>query len=347
MATKSKNKGSVEELNSEVQQTAKVMGGKLLVFGDLHLSAVYDGQHKNYLYECYFNMDRIKEICKKETPSAIFLLGDIIGVNERNIKDHQFLMRVIMFFEALNSMTNGNVYAVKGNHDSGDFSDYDLLLGLNLIKNPSYVDYYGDSGLEVRLHLVNYGKEQARLNLTKEDDIASDVVLGHNNYYIDGVTTWYSDRKSSVIVSNLDNMKGVDLIISGHIHDPSTEVLSTTIGDQLVNLFYPGSPSRTAERFDECWYMRFFFEDDSTHYEVEEFGLLPSNEVFFAKEVFIDEEVEEEEERTKRLNDLIKDIIEGRLTGGDLYSQIDVVPGFSAAAKELAKSYLDKAEKEA
>lgn len=327
-----------------LEECPKIQGGNILVFGDLHLSAVYTGQHKNYLLECYMNMERIKEICKAENPTAVFFLGDLIGVNERNIKDHQFLMRVIMFFSWLNSLTNNNVFSVKGNHDAGDFSDFDLLLGLGLIKNPDYVDYMGDSGLEVRFHLVDYGKETNRLNLTCEDDLASDVVFGHNNYYIDGVTTWYSDRSSNVEVSRLSNMKGVDLIVSGHIHNPSIEVLSTTIDDWLINVFYTGSPSRTAERIDECWYMRFFIEEDSAHYEVEEFGLQPSDEVFFDKDDFISEREEAEEERKQRLTDLIKDIIDGRLTSGDLYHQIDVVPGFSIEAKTLAKEYLDKAE---
>lgn len=325
----------------------KVEGNRILVFGDLHLSAVYTGQHKDYIYECFYNMDKILDICKKEEPAAVFFLGDLIGVNETNIKDHRFLMRVMMFFETINSLTNNHVYAVKGNHDIGDFSDFDLLLGLRLIKNPEYVDFYADGSFEVRFHLVNYGCEHNKLNITKEDDLASNVVLGHNNYYIDGVTTWYSE-KNSVLISRLTNMADVELIISGHIHEPSSEVLYTNIeGSQAeTGILYTGSPSRTSERIDDCWYVSFSYTEDSTSYDVHSFGLIPVEEAFFDKEEIIDEGTLIEQEKQEKLIELVKDIMEGRITSGDLNHQIEIVPGFSDKVKNLAKDYLKKAGSE-
>ena len=70
--------------NTIERQTYQVKGGKILVFGDLHLSAKYEGTHKNYLYECYYNMDRIVEICESNNPSGIVFLGDLIGVTTTN-----------------------------------------------------------------------------------------------------------------------------------------------------------------------------------------------------------------------------------------------------------------------
>ena len=120
--------------------------GKVLIFGDLHFSCVYQGQHKNYIYDCYSNMNLITEVVKKEKPAWIIFLGDIIGVNERNIRDHQFLMRVILFFETLNSITNGNVYTVKGNHDY-DHDYFDKITEkLNWkVLNNTYEFIYKDS----------------------------------------------------------------------------------------------------------------------------------------------------------------------------------------------------------
>ncbi len=446
-------------VESNTRTPSRVDGGKICIFGDLHLSIAFNGQHISYgteCYEnmesgqhisygteCYENMERIKEICKEEKPSAIIFLGDLIGVTERNIRDRQFLMRVMQFFEYLNVVTEGKVYSVKGNHDIGDFSDYDFLVGMGLIKNPflmrvmqffeylnvvtegkvysvkgnhdigdfsdydflvgmgliknpKYIDYYNDErGWEVRFHLVNYGHENEKLAITEATDAVSNVVLGHADYYIDGVTNWYS-AKGGVELSKLGNFCGVELVISGHIHIPSTEILYTTLKDgNSIGIFYTGSPSRVAERFDDCWYVTFEFNETGTECNQKLMNLKPAKDVFYPKEQFdldlVDDEeiddcwyvtfefnetgtecnqklmnlkpakdvfypkeqfdldlVDDEEimskEKSEKLTLLVKDIIESRLTTGDIVSQIKSIPGFDDETKNLATDYYQKAE---
>ena len=322
----------------------RVDGGKVMVFGDLHLSSSYTGKHKNYTLECFENMERILSLVKEESPSAVVFLGDIVGVNERNIRDRQFLMRVVMFFGMLYNITNGNVFAVRGNHDMGDFPDYDFILGLGYIKNPRYVDYYSDSGVkEIRFHFVNYGNEGMRLDIDK--DGASNIVFGHADYYIDGVTTWYSDKKGRVELKTLKNFIGVDMVFSGHIHIPSSEVLYTNLPDgENIGLFYLGSPSRTAERYDDCWYVTFEYQKESlaTTYDANYFGLKPSNEVFYDDSEFEHETEELDNETSNALEAIAKEIFESRLATGDIFGQIDRIPADNDC-KELAKDYLRKA----
>lgn len=334
----------------------RVFGGKVLIFGDLHISCVYEGQHHDYIMECYKNMDNILRKTKESRASAVFLLGDVIGVNERNIRDRQFLLRVLLFFKSLNEITGGNVYSVKGNHDKGDFSDFDLLVGMGLLKNPDYVDYFRcsekeydsceDSPLEVRFHFVNYGEEERKLHIDEEEG-ASNVVLGHADYIIDGVTNWYQ-HKGGVNLSRLSNFEGVDLVISGHIHNPSDEIMSTNIGDSVVGLFYTGSPARTAERFDDCWYWIFEYDRDSesTRYDAELFGLDKADVVFYPKDDFINTEDPDEEGRKKQsesLTNIVKEIMEGRMTSGDLFGQVRAVPHASDEVKNIACKYLQRA----
>lgn len=330
------------------RQSFEIHGGKILIFGDLHLSASYTGKHISYLSECYTNMEIIVKHIKKEKPSAVIFEGDIVGVNERNIKDRQFLMRVIMFFGTIYNLTKGNVYAVKGNHDIGDFSDFDLLVGLGYLRNASYVDYFGDDGLEARFHLVNYGDEKKPLPIVKEG--ASNIVVGHADYYIEGVTTWYSSKSNSVELKKLKNFCGVDLVISGHIHTPSEEILYTTLPDgESVGLFYTGSPSRTAERFDDCWYLVFEYskENGSTNYDAKLMGIEPANKVFYKEEDFVlSEEEQEEKELSERkqqvLDEIVQEVISSRIYTGDLFKQIDLLPA-DDETKDLAKKYLRKA----
>lgn len=341
-------------------ESCDIHGGRVLIFGDLHISSSFSGQHKNYQYECYYNMDKIISIVAKEKASAVIFLGDLVGVNEKNIRDRQFLMRTQNFFKVLNQATNGNVYSVKGNHDMGDFTDFDFFEGLGYIKNPKYINYYGrkpgskkDDGLEIRFHLVNYGDEHKSLKLASSNDCASDVVLGHCDYYIEGVTNWYS-AGSNVELSKLDNYQGVALVFSGHIHIPSDEMLFTTLknGDS-IGLFYLGSPARVTERFNDCWYLAFEYtksdsEDEwSTSYDSIFMGLESADEVFYPKEDFIEDESEEalRENESAKLTDIVKEIMDSRIMTGDLNHQIDIVPGVRKEVKDIAKQYLELASK--
>lgn len=342
-------------------QSCDVNGGKILIFGDLHVSSTFNGQHKNYLQDCYEALDRILSLVQKEGASAVVFLGDLSGVNEKNVRDRQVLMRYMMFLYLLNQATNGHVYAVKGNHDCGDFTDFDMFLGLGLIKNPEYINYYGKKpgsrsvdGLEVRFHLVNYGDENAKLHLTSPEDNASDVVLGHNDYYIEGVTNWFS-AGCGTILSSLDNFIGVTYVISGHIHIPSDEILFTSLKDgSSIGLFYVGCPTRVSDRYDDCWYFTFQYEceegspDWYTSYGAKLFGLKPADEAFFPREEILNDEespISERQNDSDTLTKIVKEIIEGRITSGDLFQQIDIVPGVRQKVKDLAKQYLADANK--
>ena len=336
-----------------------IHGGKILVIGDLHLSSTFSGKHKSYLSECLFTLERIRDIVVAEKASAVIFLGDLIGVNEKNIKDRRFLTHVLMFFDYLNKVTNNNVYSVKGNHDIGDFSDFDMLLGLGYIRNPKYINYYGrrpgntkDDGFEVRFHLVNYGDEHNALRIASTNGATNDVVLGHSDYYIDGVSNWYSANKN-IDVARLDNFIGVSYIFSGHIHTPSIEMLNTMMKDgSNIGLFFTGAPMRTVDRYDDCWYLTFEYKEEDgewvTGYDTKNFGLQPCDEIFYDDSEFIGTEEqhtehEEELEKSKKLTEIVKEIIEGRITSGDLNHQIDVVPGVDEEVKKLAKDYLEKA----
>ena len=340
--------------NTEVSHYDITGGGKILVFGDLHLSCNCVGAHKDYTFECYTYMGKILDYVKAEKAVAVFFLGDIVGVKERNIKDRQFFLRVILFFKKLNELTKGNVYSVKGNHDKGDFSDFDFLIGMGLLKNPSYVDYYRPSDNqeetkedlhEARFHFVNYGDEDRRLVISEEESSYSNIVLGHSNYYIEGVTNWYPSMNDRVDLNRLGNFKGVELIVSGHIHYPSAEVLSTNIGEDVIDLFYTGAIGRTAERYSDCWYVSFEYENGSTEYSADMFGLIPEEKAFYPKEELIDEDTDEKEQarQTESLTNLVKEIMAERMTSGDLFGQVRAVPGASDRVKDIACDYLHRA----
>lgn len=323
--------------------------GGLVVFGDTHFSAIFKGNHINYQEECLDAMARMIEIVQERKPNAVVLLGDLIGVSERSIRDKRFLMEVTVWLQKLNSLTNGNVYIVRGNHDIGDFPDFEYFKGVGLLKTPTELDHFVDGVHLVRYHFVGYGEESRPLRLKGEDEGVFQVVFGHNDYKISGVTNWYT-TKGGVEVSQLGNFHGVDWIVSGHIHQPSPEVYSTTIIDKEVKLYYPGAVSRVSasETYNDCRYFYLFYNDveKGIDYSAEFFGLKPASEVFEEVVDTTSEEEKLEEEKkakaNKRLNDIIQEAMDYRMHNGSLIDQIDRIPGATDEAKVVAKRYLLK-----
>lgn len=335
---------NLDRLDTSERGTYTIHGGKILVFGDLHFSSSFEGKHKSYIEDCYITMNKIIEHVKREKPRAVILLGDLCGVSERNIRDRQFLTRVLMFFGTLYNITKGNLFSVKGNHEMGDFSDFDMLVGLGYIKNPKYIDYYGEEDeVEIRFHFVNYGDEHKQLEINQS---SSNIVFGHADYYIDGVTEWYS-AKAGVELKKLNNFCGVDLVFSGHIHIPSEEMLYTNLPNgEAVGLFYVGSPSRVADRYDDCWYALFEYDANkrSTGYDAKLMGLPPASEIFYEDSEFLEEGMEESEEErhSKALDVIVEEVMNSRIVTGDLFKQIDIIPA-DEEEKKIAKDYLRKA----
>jgi len=237
------------------------------------------------------------------------------------------------------------------------YPDFQFLLELDLIKTStngvSYVDYFGtaeQTAPEIRFHLVDYGREDEPLNLHTNGS-TTNIVLGHNDFQISGVTTWYKS-KGGLELGRHSNFNGVDYVISGHIHNPSPEIYSVLMPDsEECNLFYPGCPTRPVKEqnlYDSVWVPFFVYdvESSSTNMDMRSFVLADKSELFYEDDTFIEEYTEDELQnqiRLKELENVLNDLLKYRMTGGDPIEQIKTLPNASDAAKEVAISYLTKA----
>lgn len=337
-----------------------IHANKGLIFGDLHISDRFTGRHKNYLANCFNVMGEILGIVKKEKPDYVAFLGDIVGLREKVIQRREILLHVCNFFRELNSLTNNNVYSVRGNHDMGDFSEFDFLAGMGLIKTTAsldgnFLDVF-PKGVEqihpeVRLHFVDYGQERKDLDILK-DGATSNIVLGHNNFTVAGLTNWYQQH-DGIELGSLGNFAGVDLVVAGHIHNPSPYEIETPMpynsgNCMLVYLGCPTRPSFDQGKYETVWYGKLEYSPESeiTDWSLETFELAPKEEVFFTEDEYVEEKTEEqinEELRTKNLKDVLDDILHSRMTSGDLFNQINIIPYASDRAKALASEYLRRA----
>lgn len=337
MSKSKKDKGLVKSYD--------IKGNGILV-GDLHLDSYYQGKHIDYSSECYYNLMKIEQILTEGKSNFLILLGDIIGVNTTNIKDNRMFADIILFFNKYNALTKGHVYAVKGNHDAGSFTGFDFLCTLGLIKRCDHLDYYnGNNELDVRLHMVDYGDEERELDIY-ESESHDNVLLGHNDYYVDGVTNWYATNLHYEI-ANMPNLAEISHIISGHIHKPSDEIIyAKNINGNNIQLIYPGSPSRTFERYEDCHYVLFETDEDGDiNFSLPYFGLQPVKEVFRPNDDFLEEDdMELEKIESKALKNLVEEVIEGRIVTNNIYEQIDKFTTVKPEIRRRAKKYLQEAE---
>lgn len=332
-----------------------VYGNNVLIVGDMHLSDVYTGRHKNYLQNCFKCLGDVERNVKDTQPCAVVFLGDLVGVNEGNIRNREVLNMICKSFKTMNSVCP--VYSVRGNHDfRGNFPEFQFLSELGLIHTADecggYIDYYGfkeEEEPEVRFHLVDYGKESKELAIKGGN--CADIVLAHNNFTIQGLTTWYNEH-DGIELSMQSNFDGVYMVISGHIHNPSPEIISTDmVSGGTCSLFYPGCPTRPSYEknlYKSAWFVRFTYnaENKTTDYNAEEFKLAPIEEVFFTDANYVEDKTEEqiaETERNDALKDVLDDIIKCRMTSGDIVKQVMCIPNASDEAKQMAASYLQMA----
>lgn len=326
---------------------------KAMLFGDMHLHDTHKGRHKNYLENCFYYMSVIEDMVRKQKPDFVVFAGDIIGVREAIIKNRNVLLEICKWFERLNTLTNNNVYSLKGNHDMAENTDYDFLAGLGILKTSTtrkYLDLTNEEGVTAcRFHLVDYGKEKESIELCQEMD-ATNIVVFHNNMKIQGVTDWYPDHKG-FLLSKQYNWEGCDMAIGGHIHVPSPYMVETTINNQPIELFYLGCPTMpTKDKYTSTWSMVFEYDKEtgSIVYDAHRIELRPEDEVFI-KAKYVEDVSEEEIAETIRREDLhevIKDLIQYRIADGDPITMIRNLPNTKERAVDIACEYVTKAFEE-
>jgi hypothetical protein len=150
----------------------------------------------------------------------------------------------------------------------------------------------------------------------------------------------------------LQNFSGVDMVISGHIHNPSPEIYSTLMPNgKDCMLFYAGCPTRPIKdknMYDSCWYVFLEYDTDtkSTSIKTEEFKLLPASEIFYSDDNYVESQTEEqlkEAIRKEALKDVLGDLLKYRIQDGDYLNQIDIIQNATDEAKKMAKEYLQTA----
>ena len=320
---------------------------KILIIGDLHISDRFSGRHKDYLENCFDCLDMIEKSIVDNKITHLICLGDWIGIGlaEKNLKERRSLLRLIQVLQKWNKLLNGNVYSLKGNHDIGkNMTDYDFFITMGLLKNVSQLDIGS-----CRFHMFNYGEETRPIVV---DSDKYNVGCFHTNLLIEGLTTWYRGGVG-VELSSLKNLYGISMAVAGHIHNPSLRLVSTSIGDSDISLFYPGCPTRPRlepNMWETCYGVIFTTNELDTQMDVITYELKPLEEIFTTLEE--DPSKEEDDEETvpfdlEALNEILNELQYFNVNSGqDYVSQIKRVAGIDKTAADIALKYLENAESE-
>lgn len=321
------------------------MENKILVIGDLHISDRFSGRHKDYLENCFDCLNMIEKSIIENEITHLICLGDWIGIGlaEKNLKERRTLLRLIQVLQKWNKLLNGNVYSLRGNHDIGkNMTDYDFFVTMGLLKYVPQLDVGS-----CRIHMFNYGEETRPIVV---DNDKYNVGCFHTNLLIEGLTTWYRGGVG-VELSSLKNLYGISMAIAGHIHNPSLRLVSTSINDSDISLFYPGCPTRPRlepNMWEKCYGIVLTTNEFDTQMDVITFDLKPLEEVFTTLEE--DPSKDEEDEETvpfdlEALNEILNELEYFNVNSGlDYDSQIRRFAGLDKVAADIALKYLENAE---
>lgn len=326
---------------------------KIGIIGDLHLDDRKTGKHKDYFAVCRTIMENIDKLISEQQLTHLVFLGDIFGNTQHVLQKQSSRVYFTQFFANWNARLHGHVYAVKGNHDQGAYTtDFDLLCAAGLLKTPLNVDIG-----EYRLHFLEYGDTTRKLDIAGGKE---NVVLAHAQFMIEGQTD-YIRAPGGQELSDMHNLAGVSLVVCGHIHNPSHTYLTTSIGTQPINLYYPGCPTRPKKEHD-LWDKAYMLclhsytdtdkpSDPTTTYVTEDAVEIPMPD---KSELFVDgaDTVDADMSNVSggvmdiaTLGEVLKDLQEYSLIAqGGYREQVKRLGAKDTEAVDLVLAYLDKAE---
>lgn len=341
-------RGFKEDYDESLRSEAEVIPqGRVLLIGDLHLSSIFKGKHRDYQMECVDVLNKLLDMASDPGVTAVVLMGDVFGVRESFISNPAFQFLVFDVFQKLNELVDGRVFSVRGNHDYGGISTFLMMMKAGVVKNPERLVLQNKSGADVaHLHIVNWGDESKELDVEKG---VKNFILGHNAFMTRKQFQDSPLRENDVVIlDDCDNFGSVKTVISGHIHTYEEPTSPMTDSGKTYRLFYVGSPTRPNERIDVVKYLSMQVgkaKDGS--YAV---GLKSHNwDLLPAERVFYPEEAADTYEKPSAVEDELRAVLDQINQGvpqSKARERIETFPGTDPKSREIALGIYDSVNQE-
>lgn len=321
---------------------------KVGIIGDLHFSDRATGKYVDYFANCREIGEQISKMIISENLTHLVLTGDLVGTNSNTMQTNAARLYLFQLFAQWNTLLNGNLYCVKGNHDAGaNTCDFDLLYGAMLFKRVPELD----AGA-FRIHMIDYGDDNRALKFDNEHERIN-VACMHTHLTVENKTN-FIPFKGGTELSDMKNLKGCEVVACGHIHNPSLGYLTTSIEDAPVSLIYLGCPTRpsAADNWDKTsvLILETTIEDGmvNTFQKVATFNLRNKAELVKESITEVNLETPTAEENVTNIEELeriLSDLNNFQIGGiGSYREQLNKYASVNKEAVNLALEYIEKAE---
>lgn len=340
----------------------KVIGNTSVTFGDRHIENVYRGQHVNYQENCYWCMDKTLERVQLLEPELYNETGDFIGVRTGVSwlsGDRIMLSRTMKFLDSI----KGHKVINRGNHDlhgSEERNDYlflsslgyfdspahlaeeDKQVGRVMLESPDLIDPDTNEPLRVVFHYVPYGKEFEKLDIVEG---ITNIAITHYDFRV-GLTN-FTNNPEAIDLTTHEPFYGVDLILNGHIHQPSELKSFKTEGGTtcaFMNLGCMARPKRS-EDYSFVWCAVVKMRKNpitglpEVHFDPQVFELKPPSEIFLEDtEGSVAEQVKAEGKQAQ-LSEALEGLRDFNWAGVSLSERLNLMV-LEPEIKDLIKHYL-------
>lgn len=324
---------------------------RILIIGDLHVSDKPSQRHNDYFNDCIDFCNQITKTIIDKKIKILILTGDLVGrTTEKNFQTREAFVIFMTILQVWNNLTNGQVYSLRGNHDiSHKLPDFEVYVKMGVIKVVDEIDLPN-----IRFHMLNYNEHSREINV---DPNKYNVAVMHTELHVEGQTNWIFQSQEGVFLSTLENLYGIDMVIAGHIHNPSVRVTQTSIRDKSIQLFYPGCGTRP--KYDKNIWNHVYgviFEQVNGQVKIsnEKYDLKPPEEFFATliteeelRELILKQTEEEEKEQfdVDSLSTVMEQLTQYNLHGDtDVKQQIEIMGRENPKAVELALKTMEEVE---
>lgn len=252
--------------------------GKVLVYGDIHLSSKNYGAHKDYPRESLGFFKNITKTAEELGVTHIIGLGDFTYGRFSTL---EYRGEVEEELNKQNEICKGERYELKGNHDSATYgmTEYEYYIKKGLIKGSRNISIG-----KLDISMIDYGLHR-RVKIIEPREGRVSVVLMHDFFKFED--TNIGDYGKSYILDNLDIWYGVDYIIGGHIHNHevfSGRIIKDGVAKETV-VNYLGCPCRPSYRAGHMqdtgqYAILTVYDDGKVDYDIHEFKLGNIEDVF-------------------------------------------------------------------
>lgn len=187
---------------------------RIMIMGDTHLSSRKWGAHRDYPKESLDNFKKVTKLAEDNDVTHIIGLGDF---SFDRFKTLEYRYEVEELLKRQYKQTNGNRYELKGNHDKATYgmTEYEYYIAQGLLKPSCNLQI----GL-LNISMIDYSKQYDFSKIITPDSNKFNLVLAHDFFkFKDSLMANYGE---AIILDDTRLLYGVDMLISGHVHNWGT-----------------------------------------------------------------------------------------------------------------------------